>query len=63
MVVQKPTHKMKTVIKLMDQCLDSAQPCEGCEYIQYTDCVQRLMADGLYYLKMTLEKSGKQKTS
>ena len=55
--VRKPEKRMKTVIKLMDQCLDKEQTCAGCEYTGDTDCLQKLMADGLYYLRMALEKS------
>lgn len=53
----KPNHRMKTVVKIMEKCLNRDETCEGCEYTEDIDCMQKLMADGLYYLQQTLEKS------
>lgn len=59
MNIPRPPHKMKTVIKLIDRCLDDEQECGDCPYIRNSDCQRMLLKETAYYLKMTLEKSGK----
>ena len=56
-----PKYKMKTVVRYMDSCINgnNQYKCKICPYSAYPMCTDRLMIDGLYYLKMTLEKSTK----
>ena len=54
--IPKPTRKMKTVVNQLEQCL-YFNGCQKCWLKKYSNCQQLLMADGLWYLKQTLEKS------
>ena len=58
--IPKPKHKMKTLIKYMEQCYFGAG-CTGCPYdegsIFTAKCRTAMMQDALYYLRQTLEKS------
>ena len=54
--MNKPTRKMKTIVRQLEQCL-YYNDCRKCWLGKYSNCRDLLMADGLYYLKMALEKS------
>ena len=56
----RPTHKMKTVVSQLELCL-YYNDCRKCWLKKYSNCQQLLMADGLWYLRQTLEKSEKEK--
>ena len=51
----KPSVKMKTVTKQIEHCI--ATDCKGCYLKDQEHCIEFLMMDALWYLKMTLEKS------
>ena len=53
---RKPKKRMKTVAKQLERCAVE-NDCYGCWHIKYNDCMARLMADALWYLKAELEKS------
>ena len=57
MIIEKPAHKMKVIVKLMEKCVNPEEVCNGCPYINDVNCLSNLMKDGAYYLKQTLEKS------
>ena len=54
--IPKPEHRMKTVIIQLEKCI-YFNDCRRCWYRCDKFCQEKLMADGLYYLKMALEKS------
>ena len=54
--IQKPTRKMKTVAKQIEACL-YFNDCRTCWHKGDKLCQIKLMSEGLYYLRMTLEKS------
>ena len=54
--MNKPTRKMKTIVAQLEKCL-YYNDCRKCWLKQYSNCQELLMADGLYYLRMALEKS------
>lgn len=62
MEIPKPTHRMKTLVKYMEQCIYRGY-CTGCPYndgSQFTaKCKNAMLKDSLYYLQQTLEKSEK----
>lgn len=51
MIIEKPAHKMKVIVKLMEKCVDPEEGCNGCPYINDVNCLSNLMKDGAYYLK------------
>ena len=53
----KPSVKMKTVTKQIEHCLEV--DCKGCYLKDQEHCIEYLMMDALWYLKQTLEKSGR----
>ena len=56
MIAHKPKHRMKTLVTVVKDCIYYSD-CRKCNYRQYSNCQQLLMADCLYYLEQTLEKS------
>ena len=52
----KPTRKLKTIVNQLEKCLYYTD-CRKCWLRKYSNCKDLLMADGLWYLKQTLEKS------
>ena len=54
--IPKPKHRMKTVTKQIEDCLYYTR-CSTCWHKGDKLCQIKLMSEGLYYLKMTLEKS------
>ena len=54
--IPKPEHRMKAVIIQLEKCI-YFNDCRGCWHHDENLCQEKLMADGLYYLKMALEKS------
>lgn len=59
MIIPKPVYKMKTVVRMLVQCLDPQDNCNGCLYVRDKNCLRKLMTDSLYYLQQTLKKSEK----
>ena len=54
--IRKPTRKMKTIVRRLELCL-YFNDCRGCWLKKYANCQELLLADGLYYLRLALEKS------
>ena len=59
MNIPKPKQKMKSVIKLLDICLDDMKDCHDCPFWDSHDCQRLLLRETAYYLKQFLEKSEK----
>ena len=59
MARNKPKYKMKTVIRLLNICLDDMQDCHACPFWESHDCQRLLLSETAYYLRQLLEKSEK----
>ena len=64
--IPKPLKKMKTVAKQLEECL-YYNNCSCCWHKGDKLCQIKLMSEGLYYIRQTIEKSeggngGKKKT-
>ena len=55
-VIPKPSKRMKTVAKQIEDCLYYNR-CTDCWHKGDKLCQIKLMSEGLYYLQMALEKS------
>lgn len=55
-MIQKPEKRMKTVANQIEQCI-YFNNCSKCWYKGEKLCQEKLVSDGLWYLRQTLEKS------
>lgn len=55
-MIPKPKHRMKKVIDQIEQCI-YFNSCSKCWYKGEKLCQEKLVSDGLWYLRQTLEKS------
>ena len=57
-IYPKPLCRLKTLVALAEKCL-YGNCSDNCKYKNYIDCKNAMKVDMLYYLRQTLEKSGK----